>query len=207
VAENVKPWERLETEPNRWFQRFERFRLLGPDRSILATCNVWRLEKSREVSSSSPKSWREMAAFWHWKERAEAWDQYLSDQVSEAAQAERIRILTSGYALRHERVRVLNELAALLLGEANEQDKRWLPDVKSIGSGEMAERVDIVRFNTGLIEQARKTLEDLAAELGERIKNVDIKSGGEKLPSAVVNVYIPDNGRDDEPGTPIPDGD
>lgn len=53
-------------------------------------------------------------------------------------------------------------------GEVFEEDKRWLPDVKSIGAGEFAERVDIVRFNEGIINQLRGTLADLAAEVGDR---------------------------------------
>lgn len=179
-------WERKEGEPNRWFQWFERYRLLGPNRSLLACFNQWRVEKCREVSTRAPGSWRTKAEEWDWQKRAEAWDQYLSDKAAQESEARRLEILSSGYAQRHERVKALNELAGLLLGEINETDKRWLPDVKSIGSGEDAERVDIVRFNTALIEQARKTLDDLASELGERVRGLEIsgKDGKPLLPIA-----------------------
>ena len=166
---NDRAWIRSDKEPNRWFQRFERFRLLGPDRSVLGVFNEWRLAKSRKVSRSAPKSWRDMAVYWQWHDRAEAWDQYISELASAAAETERLRILSSGYALKHKRVDELNQLAVLLLQEIREEDKRWVPDVKSIGSGKFAERVDIVRFNASLIEQARQTLEDIAAEMGDRM--------------------------------------
>lgn len=168
-------WERLEGEPNRWWQRFERFRVVGPDRSILAVFNEWRLAKSRNVSRSAPKTWRERALEWQWRERAEAWDEHCRARASAEAEAERLRILSTGYAQQHERVRSLDGVAALLLEELRDDDKRWLPDVKSIGSGVTAERVDIVRFNAQIIEQFRKTLEDIAAEMGERVQQHKIQ--------------------------------
>jgi hypothetical protein len=116
-------------------------------------------------------------------------------------EARRIEILTSGYALKHERVRSLNKLAELLLDEANEEDKRWCPDVKSIGSGPGAERVDIVRFNGSLIEQARKTLDDIAAEMGERVAKHEL-SGSLRQSTSSVQIFIPDNGRNDRDPSP-----
>jgi len=174
VAETTQIWKQLEMEPNRWFQRFERFRLLGPERTLLGVFNEWRLAKSRPISRSNPKSWRDAANQWRWRERAEAWDQHISELASAVADDERLRILSSGYALKHKRVEELDKLAVLLLGELREENKRWLPDVKSIGSGFAAERVDIVRFNAPLIEQARKTLEDIAAEMGDRMTKHDL---------------------------------
>lgn len=58
--------------------------------------------------------------------------------------------------------------------------KVWLPDVKQIGGGEHAERVDIVRFNAALIEQYRGTLDDIAKEKGERKQKMEVtgKDGG-----------------------------
>lgn len=114
---------------------------------------------------------------------------------------ERIRILQSGYALKHERIKVLNELAEMLLGEIKEVDKRWCPDVKSIGQGENAERVDIVRFNGSLIEQARKSLEDIAAELGERINRQELTLPGAKVKGYTVLAH-PDLWDEDENAKP-----
>jgi hypothetical protein len=190
-------WDRQEGEPSRWYQLFERYRLLGPDRSLLAAYNSWRIAKGREKScSAASKSWLRRSAEWRWKQRAEAWDAYLANQVAEAEEKRRLEILSSGLALRHERVRELKDLGVLLLDEIRETDKRWVPDVKTVGSGPDAERVNIVRFNGSLIEQARGVLDDLAAELGERRKNVDMTTGGNPLPAGQTILYIPDNRRD-----------
>lgn len=86
VAEERKPWERLEGEPSRWFQRFEMYRLQGNTRSIEA---VYRSEceaSGRAVKRPS-HIWYKRADEWQWKTRAAAWDQYLIDQA--AAEVER----------------------------------------------------------------------------------------------------------------------
>lgn len=56
----------------------------------------------------------------------------------------------------------------------------WLKDVKQIGSGESAERVDIVRFNAAMFEQLRGTLDDIAKEVGGRVQRQEVsgKNGG-----------------------------
>lgn len=81
------PWERMDDEPAFWFRRFEAFRMLGHDRSVLGIFNQWRLAKSRGVSRSAPKSWRNASKTWNWFVRAEAWDQHLSDLAAAAIEA------------------------------------------------------------------------------------------------------------------------
>ena len=109
--------------------------------------------------------------------------------------------MQSGFALKHERIQALNALAEMLLEEVKEVDKRWCPDVKSIGQGEFAERVDIVRFNGSLIEQARKSLEDIAAELGERINRQELTLPGAKVKGYTVLAH-PDQWDEDENAKP-----
>jgi hypothetical protein len=163
-------WDRLDGEPGLWWQRFDRFRLLGPERSILGLFNRWRLDKSRGVSTSAPKSWRDAAVQWRWRARAEAWDEHCRAQAAAEAEAERLKVLSSGYAQQHERVRKLGEVADLLLAELNEYDRRWLKDVKGIGGEKNFREVEIERFNAGILEEFRKYLEDIAAEMGERVQ-------------------------------------
>lgn len=90
-------WDRMEGEPNLWYQRFERYRLLGPTRSIDA---AWRAEAQqnaakRRKASRVSSTWRTRAAEWQWHTRAAAWDKYLSDQA-EAAIEERWRASIMG---------------------------------------------------------------------------------------------------------------
>src|SRR5574343_773598 len=87
-------WERRENEANRWFRRFELFRLMGSGRSMLQIYLAeWR--KRREVAGKSasrepktlPASWRENAKTWEWRERADAWDRHLIAEREAAIKA------------------------------------------------------------------------------------------------------------------------
>jgi hypothetical protein len=70
-----EPWEQQAGEPNRWFARFEFFRLAGPTRSLLGSVNAERLSRAANKSRSIPQAWAKNAKSWRWRERAEAWDQ------------------------------------------------------------------------------------------------------------------------------------
>lgn len=87
MSEERQPWERVEGEPHRWFQRFEAFRLMGPGRSLLACVNQEKVAKSKKESRQAPGSWRSAARAWDWRTRAEAWDQHLVDQATAAQEA------------------------------------------------------------------------------------------------------------------------
>lgn len=65
----------------------------------------------------------------------------------------------------------------------------WVRDVKAVGMGENAKIVDTERFNSPLIEQYRKTLDDIARETGGRVQRQDVTTGGEKVTTPTV--YLP----------------
>lgn len=71
----AEPWDRLEGEPNQWYARFEQFRLLGPNRTIVAIYNDERAKKGKSKLYTFPPAWQKYAAEWRWRERAEAWDE------------------------------------------------------------------------------------------------------------------------------------
>lgn len=92
-AEN-HPWSRREGETNRWFQRFESFRLAGVGRSLLSLyVDEWA--KRREVAGKSttprPKNvsgpWAEKAKVFQWRARADAWDEWLTAQAEAEVEA------------------------------------------------------------------------------------------------------------------------
>jgi hypothetical protein len=82
-----QPWDRREGETNRWWQRFEAFRLLGPGRSLTEAVNQERVRKGRERSESLPGSWRRIAIAFDWRARAEAWDAAMTAQKEAAIKA------------------------------------------------------------------------------------------------------------------------
>jgi hypothetical protein len=104
-----------------------------------------------------------------------AWQQRLRDiadrqaiEIAEQQATYRRQIMETGFAKDHERIRALKDLAVILNDELLQDDKRWCKDVKQVGSGEGAERVDIERFNASEVEQFRGCLDDIAKEKGER---------------------------------------
>lgn len=87
--------------------------------------------------------------------------------------------LVEGYAMKEHRVYKLSLLAALL-----EKDLFggfiWTDQVKGVGSGEIAEIVDYEEFNAAEIIQYRGILDDIAKEVGDRVKRSELsgKDGG-----------------------------
>lgn len=71
-------WERQADEPNKWFDRFQVYLLLGASRSVYAAYSTWR-ERSGASNARKraglPQSWRQAAAQWNWETRAEAFDE------------------------------------------------------------------------------------------------------------------------------------
>lgn len=88
-------------------------------------------------------------------------------EIKAIQQAGEYDALTAGLALRAERVRRLQQLAALM-----EQDLfggfLWTDQVKMIGSGPFSKEVDYEEFNTAEVQQYRGVLEDIAKEMGDR---------------------------------------
>jgi hypothetical protein len=158
-----QPWERLPSEPNLWWCRFEAFRAAGPTRSLLAAYNRERVGKSqKEAQVSAPGSWRAAAKTYRWIKRAEAWDAFVVAEDTRRREEERQKVLQEGFALDHERVRSLKELANTLEEWVKSPDKVWLERTTENGTTEL--------FNGELIKQLRGALDDIAAETGGRVK-------------------------------------
>ena len=91
-----EPWEQQPGEPNLWYARFERYRLTGPRRSLLALLNGERQANGARKARSVPESWALRAKQWRWRERAEAWDAFERQQAR-ASHAEQVKEMN----LRH----------------------------------------------------------------------------------------------------------
>lgn len=164
----------------------------GESKNAIIACNDWLrmgagrslvalVQKYTEAHRDAPptksidtiKKWSQEYA---WQERADAYDAAIED----AKDARRREIMESGLALDYERVVELKRMAAFLSeqiyeqGESGEYYNVWNPDVKQIGSGEFAERVDIERFNGEIFSQLRGTLDDLAKETGGRKQKTEL---------------------------------
>lgn len=174
----TQPWARQPKEPALWYTRFQIYLYLGPARSYIAVYRAdaksQRSAKEREGARNVPGAWFTAVKKWKWAQRAEAFDDAERKRRDDLYAARADEILSSGFAQRFARIAELNRLAELLQAELYTEDKRWLPDVKQIGGGDFAERVDIVRFNAAVVEQYRETLEDIAIEMGERVRGLNL---------------------------------
>lgn len=169
--QTTKPWDRQPQEPILWYRRFTRFRLMEPVRSVAAAYTLEHPTSSDDKERQKiPGAWYQKSHEWHWDERATAWDAHQTQEVEQQIAAERAKVLKTHYALMHQRIRDLDEVATVLKQELLDPNKRWLADVKSVGTGPTAQRVDLITFNDALIREWRAALSDIASELGERVK-------------------------------------
>jgi hypothetical protein len=164
---------------------------LGPGRSLSNLLAFYANTDQIRPTTWSKSTLKEWSQRFCWQERAATYDAKMErrrkEQEAEASRQydeRRRQIMETGLALMHERVYKLDQMAEFLLKELYDtnddgrvigfqRDKIWLPDVKQIGSGESAERVNIVRFNAPLFETIRGLLDDLAKETGGRRQKIE----------------------------------
>jgi hypothetical protein len=162
---------------------------LGPGRTLgLLLAKYTKTHRSTPPTASldTLKAWSADCA---WAERAIQFDA----QLEEAKNAERQRVMSSGFAQDYARVRELDKLITFLARQVYAKDgggpngespffNVWLRDAKQIGGGENSERVDIVRFDGALLDQLRGALDDIAKETGGRKQVTDLNvNGGLKI--------------------------
>jgi prophage DNA circulation protein len=113
VEEKItEPWDRQPGEPSRWYVIFVKYYLtMGLARTVRGSYLRYLKEaepdkyESEKAYSTPPKHWRDMAAKWSWKERAEAFDEWQTD----------LSMATVEEAARKLRLAAVDAVAALVL--------------------------------------------------------------------------------------------
>lgn len=177
---NEQPiYERQDGEPANWYARYLIYRGLEAATRSLHSAYVSYMAKAgkspRKPSQSVevPGAWKENADKWQWKRRAEAYDAKM--QAEAEARAARLReieaaeieaIMTSGYALMHNRIAGLDAMARLI-------EKSWKDNDAEDG-------VNFKWFSPDKVREYRGCLDDIAKELGARAKKTELtgKDGG-----------------------------
>lgn len=174
----AKPWDRLPTEPARWFARLEQFRLLGPERSLLALYNQERQKegKGRKRKDGDahcvPAAWNDAVRDWRWEERCKAWD------AAEQAKT-RTRVEDS-----------LEEMRERQIGACRVGLNRAVKRLAEMDVEEMTPK-DVLEYIERFIR-----LERLVRGVPETVtRQEQTGPDGASVPIAV-RVYIPANGRD-----------
>ena len=179
---NLLGGERQRSESFRAILACNDYLRMGPGRSLRGLLEQYAKSDQQSPPTRYMGTLKKWSANYGWQERAAAYDAGLEAEKNARA----AEIMQSGLAVAHERVVKLKELAEFLdkqmyeVGADGLYHNVWLPDVKQIGSGPDAERVDIERFNAPIIEQYRGTLDDLAKETGGRKQQHEVtgKDGG-----------------------------
>ena len=96
--------------------------------------------------------------------------------------------LSSGLALKENRVALLQKLAALLSNDVL-NGFLWTEDTKGVGAGDNAEIIDYDVFNSAEIIQLRGLLEDIAKEVGGRAA-IQKFTGDDEKPLIVEVRYV-----------------
>ncbi len=167
---------RKENESDRAVQGCNDYLRMGAGRSLYKLLAKYAKTSKNQPATESDATLKQWCAEFSWVERASEYDAAIEERKNEAREKE----LSSGLALDFERVRKLKKLASMLGEQIYEESVEgtlsnvWLPDVKQIGSGEYAERVDLVRFNAPLISEFRAALDDLAKEVGGRKSKTEL---------------------------------
>lgn len=175
--------ERKPSETDRAVQACNDYLRMGAGRSLRKLLQKYGKTRRNTTPTDSFDTLANWSSSFEWQLRAAAYD-----AETEAAKNEKRRqVMEQGLALDFERVTKLKRLARFLEGQifassqeddgtdasGTEYPNVWLKDVKQIGSGEDAERVDLVRFNASILAEYRAALADLAAETGGRKQKVD----------------------------------
>lgn len=169
--------QRQKRESSKAVQACNDYLRMGVGRSLRLLLSKYRnIQEQTRTPTTNFATLGAWSQRYSWQKRAELYDSKLEQKKTERAN----EIMESGLALDHERVVHLKKLSGFLEQQIYEQGKTgvyhnvWVPDVKQIGSGENAERVDIERFNSALIDQYRGTLDDLAKETGGRKRQTEV---------------------------------
>lgn len=166
----AQAWDRQPGEPLIWYRRFTALRLMSPTRSIASVYQAEETTKNHEKPRTKPPGdWYQIADTWQWDRRCAAFDEHQAKQLEAQMQSEKQKVLSEGYALMHERVKTLNILAKKLVADIA-KGKMYRVDVRSIGTGKDARQVNIELFEEGPMRELRACLDDIAKELGERVK-------------------------------------
>lgn len=149
--EQQEVWERMEDEPNLWYDRFVSYLQMGPSRSLLGAANLEKVRIGQEKSDTSASgAWREASKQWDWKKRAEAYDEYRRKQVFIQGNAYDVNRVER---LNHYSSRLEQELDKMLNALPKRPKKPW--------------------FNHFLYEKYLQTLDALAQETGGRVKKTE----------------------------------
>lgn len=146
------------------------FLRMGSGRTLPALYKLYMERTSQGISTPTTghRTIYEWSARHGWMARARSYDAHAENVTGMCIK----EIEMTGLALAAERVIALKQLAERLEIEIYDDERLWLKDVRQIGQGRYAEKVELIRFNDSLVTSYRNVLDDLAKETGGRVRMV-----------------------------------
>lgn len=172
------PWERQSGESDQAFEAFTKYLLMGPERTQNKVCHD--LSKSRQLIGAWSSKWK-------WTERCAAWDNEQARQLREE-QTKEIAEMRKRHA----------KTASLAFALVDKEIKRYFRVGKDKNGNEVLylneEKADDLKpSDLARLMEAAVKIERLSR--GDTSEVVEDRNGGNAIPA--VQIYIPDNGRQD----------
>jgi hypothetical protein len=165
--QGVHLWDRQTDEPSKWFDRLDRFRRLGPNRSLLALYNQERNEQGMPPSRNHPPVWNKYVEKWQWHARCAAWDDHERRERDRKEALEKDAEWEAERRRNRDARRKVSQALMVCLGKtlkvASVQDH--------VEPKELAE----------LAKAAAVILKESRLEYGEVVETLDVTSKGEKI--------------------------
>lgn len=166
---------------------------LGGERSLAKLAAMYHQNDPKSTPDNILRQLKRWSTEHGWQARLAAIAAEAEEHARQAEAARRREILETGFALDHERVQLLKELTATLVGEL-QGGRLWLKDRKVfkvgeepvlnddgtavIGSKGQYEVYDFERPNSAWVTQVRGLLSDIADERGGRVKRTQTQITG-----------------------------
>lgn len=197
MAEKIKPLvgDRIKGESWKSITACNDYLRMGVGRSLRKLRAFYDKQLSEGKQIPPTKSLPTLGGWslkFQWVERSKLYDLEMEKEKDQIVHAD----LKRGLSLSGYRVEELKELFEKLkeefwfVDENGKQVNLWLPDVKKIGTGDDAKWKDIVRYNSAIINDMFRALDDLAKETGGRIRKQEMDIKGTKI---VVSLKNQDN--------------
>lgn len=176
-SEDAQPiYNRLPEESSAWFAKYLLYRNMKPiERSVLGAYNIYQSQVTKghnKPYKCVPGAWKDACEKYRWHERTEAYDTHLQAeqevreaQLRDIEAAEIERIMTQGYATVHRRIEALSAMADLIKVSFMDEDDK---------------KINFAWVTPDKIREFRGCMDDIAKELGQRVKKQEItgKDGG-----------------------------
>jgi hypothetical protein len=103
---------------------------------------------------------------------------YKGLEISAMRRLQESNAFNTGLALRAKRIERLNVVAEILYDHLVNDDGMWIEKLRSLGNN--GTTLD-VEFNADEVREFRAVLNDIATEVGDRVKRLDVTSGGQRI--------------------------